>query len=117
MKFISTRCSNMNYSAPSGTNTGATDPLVSKKKKDTAEKHAYPTLKIPPCDNLAYTRNMKVIQDELAKNRPSYEKMCDAMHLTYPNRHQTVLSSGKSVGTLCSEFPLLLYPKHVHFKL
>ena len=84
MKFISTKCPNMNRGAPSGTNTGATDPPVSKKKKDTAEKHAYPALKIPPCDNLAYTRNMRVIQDELAKNRPSYKKMsqCYAPNLS-----------------------------------
>jgi len=64
----------MNRGAPSGTNTGATNPPVSKKKKDAAEQHIYPALTVSPCDNLAYTRNMGIIQDILTKNRPSYEK-------------------------------------------
>jgi len=97
-------CYNLNRGAPSRANTTATHPPVSKKKKDATEKHA---LKIPTCDDIAYTRNMGVIQEELTKNKPSYEKMSDAMDQTYLNRRQTVLSSGKSVGALCSEFPLL----------
>jgi len=64
----------MNRGAPSGANTTATDPPVSKKKKDATEKHTYPALEIPTCDDIAYTRNMGVIREELTKNKPSYEK-------------------------------------------
>jgi len=116
MKFNSMRCSNMNRGTPSGNNTSATDLPASKKKKDTAEKHVYPALMIPPCDNLTYSRNMEAIKAEMAKNRPSYEAMSDAMQQTYPNRRQIVLSSGKSVSTLCSEFPLLKSPQHIRYK-
>jgi len=41
----------MNRGAPSGTNTGATGPPVSKKKKDAAEKYTYPVLTVSHCDN------------------------------------------------------------------
>jgi len=107
----------LNRGAPSVANTGTTDPPASKKKK--AEKHTYPTVTIPLCDDLTYTRNLKVIEDELTiKTRPSYEKVADAMQQTYPNRRQTVLSSSeKSVDKLCREFPLLKSPKHVRHKL
>ena len=107
MKFISTRCANVNR--------GSSLESQPKKQKlatlSGASKHQYRD--IPPCDAVSHERNMMKIAKELKKTTPTSDVLIDTMQQTFPNRRQWILNETHSVFSICEKYVLLKSPRYV----
>ena len=105
MKFISTRCSNVNR------DTSVELKPAKKTKIDDVQKHEYPS--VVASDAVSFERNMKRMSTEMEKVKPNPEILVDLMKQTFPNRRDWIIQEGHHVSLVCEKFPLLKYPIHV----
>lgn len=78
-----------------------------KSKLDDNTAHLYPPLHGE--DDVSYSRNVELLQNELEKAKPRNEVLKDLMCRTFPNRWGTFINS-KEPGSLLeylSQFPVL----------
>lgn len=110
MKFISTRCSNVNRE-----NDGNEVKSKRPKKEQTIGKHFYlcDVDSISVDDTVSFDRNITKLSSELQKTNPSSEVLYALMEQTFANRRSSVLKCELSLSEICEKYPLLRKPKHV----
>ena len=112
MKFISTRCSNVNRAHE---NDGNEVKSKHPKKEKTLGKHIYLSDVDSLCvdDDVSFDRNIKKLSSELLKTNPSSDVLYALMQQTFANRRSLILKSELSFSGICEKYPLLRKPKHV----
>ena len=94
--FIYTRCQNINRRSKHN-NDEDEESRALKKTKIAPEKHTYPSLAIHNDDDVAFERNIGLLQQEMSKPKPQFSCVTSLMNRTFSKRRQWILDEFRSV--------------------
>lgn len=96
------RCQNCNRK-PSNPDT----PRPKRLKLKPIGNHVYPALHGEPEDEITHERNMKLLGEELQKDRPLSTNLKELMSRTFLNRREWILNSELPVAEIVEQYPCL----------
>ena len=77
------------------------------------QKHSYLSLSGELEDETTHARNMKLLQDEMAKLKPSCINIKNLMTRTFLNRRNWILNSEVAISEITETYPCLKHLSYV----